>query len=103
MPWYRTKHVIPPANQEITTFNNGVRETKSYGPGDILDGTGKLNTKFPPWWSRLSDLPPPPEEKDTGINHFAPVQEEVLQPKIVDGIRPPKGPEVRAEGAWDQR
>lgn len=103
MPWFRSEHIIPPMNQEITTFKAGVRETKSYGPFDIYSSEGKMSKEFPEWWARTSDLPDPPEAKDKGLDHYFPkIQEEIMRPKIVEGKRP-KGPEVRAEGAWDER
>ena len=104
MPWYKTKHIVPPMDKEITSFNNGVRTTKKFEPYDIYDGKGKLNDNFGDWWSYEKDLPDPPEDKDTGIDHMVVyVQEDKVEPKIVKGKAAPKGPDVLGEGSLDNR
>ena len=104
MPWYRTQHVLPPIDKEITSFNKGMRTTKKFDSLDVLDGKGGVNKNFGDWWSYQPDLPDPPEAKDTGIGStMVEVQEDEVRPKIVKGKKAPPGPDWVGEGALDNK
>ena len=103
MPWYRTSDTIPPIGKEIVVF--GSNEKKKYEAYDVFDGKGGIRKDFPKWWSYELNLPDPPEIKDKGIDHVEDVklQEDVVDPKIVKGKKPPPGPDFLGEGSLDNR
>jgi hypothetical protein len=105
MPWYRTKHTLPPKDTEITMFKDGVKTTKKFDLYEIFDGRGGINPDFGEWWTYNKDLPDPPEAEDKGISHLIPVaiQEHEVRPKIVKGKKAPPGPDYLGEGSLDNR
>jgi hypothetical protein len=103
MPWYRTNHTLPPSKKEITMWKDGVKTTKEFTLDEIFDGKGGVNENFGPWWTYNPDLPEPPGLDFKGIDYSAPVQEELLDPKIVKGKPAPPGPDLLAEGSLDEK
>lgn len=92
MPWLKTKEIIPPLNKPVTLFEDGKKVVRELAAEEVYNGKGSLSDKAPEFWAPASSidfLPNPVSADDGWGKKHVTVQDEKVQPKLVDGEAPP--------------